>query len=96
VAAQLSFSIIMIAIIVIIVDQFQFINSLDRGFEDKNTIVIKMRGGGFSEAEAFQESVRKLSGVKKVDGSSFYLDNIETKELFEVETAEGKKKMLVA
>jgi putative ABC transport system permease protein len=55
-----------------------------------------MRGGGFSEAEAFQESVRKLSGVKKVDGSSFYLDNIETKELFEVETAEGKKKMLVA
>ena len=96
VAAQLSFSIIMIAIIVIIVDQFQFINSIDRGFEDKNTIVIKMRGGSFSDAEAFQESVRKLSGVKKVDGSSFYLDNIETKELFEVETAEGRKKMLVA
>ena len=96
VAAQLSFSIIMIAIIVIIVDQFQFINSVDRGIEDKNTIVIRMRGGGFSDAEVFQESVRKLIGVKKVDASSFYLDNIETKELFEVETSEGKRKMLIA
>ena len=96
VATQLSFSIIMIAIIVIIVDQFRFMNSVDRGFDDKNTIVIKMRGGSFSEAETFQESLRKLSGIKKVDGSSFYLDNIETKELFEVETSEGRKKMLVA
>lgn len=96
VASQLSFSIIMIAIIVIIVEQFQFVNSMDKGFEDKNTIVVKMRSGDFSTAEAFQESVRKLAGVKRVDGSSFYFDNIETKELFEVETSAGRKKMLVS
>ncbi|HEX6225670.1 MAG TPA: ABC transporter permease [Chryseolinea sp.] len=96
VATQLAFSIVMIAIIVIIVEQFEFINSIDKGFEDKNTIVIKMRSHDFSDGEAFQESIRGISGVKKVDASSFYLDNIETKELFEVETSEGRKKMLVA
>ena len=96
VSIQLSFSIVMIAIIAIIFDQFQFINSIDKGFEDKNTVVVKMRSGDFSTAEAFQESLRSLSGVKKVDGSSFYLDNIETKELFEIETEHGREKMLVA
>lgn len=95
VATQLSFSIIMIALIVIIVEQFRFINSADKGFEDKNTIVIKMRSD-FSGTEAFEESVRKLNGIKKVDGSSFYLDNVETKEFFEVDTDMGSKKMLVA
>jgi putative ABC transport system permease protein len=95
-ATQLSFSIIMIALIVVIVDQFRFIDSADKGFEDKNTIVVKMRSGDFSDAEIFVESVRKLSGVKKVDGSSFYLDNVETKEFFEVDTKQGPKKMLVA
>jgi putative ABC transport system permease protein len=96
VSIQLSFSIVMIAIIAIIFDQFQFINSIDKGFEDKNTVVVKMRSGDFSTAEVFQESLRSLNGIKKVDGSSFYLDNIETKELFEIETEEGRKKMLVA
>lgn len=96
VATQLSFSIIMLALIVVIVEQFQFIDSADKGFQDKNTIVIKMRSNNFPQAEAFQESIRKISGVKKVDVSSFYLDNIETKELFEVETAQGKKRMLIA
>src|SRR5690606_5785948 len=44
----------------------------------------------------FQESIRSLNGVKKVDGSSFDFDNIETKELFEIETDAGRKKALVA
>ena len=96
VATQLSFSIIMIALIVIIVDQFQYVNSADKGFEDKNTIVIKMRSNNFSQAEAFQESIRKLNGVKNVDGSSFYLDNVETKELFEIETKQGRKKTIIS
>ena len=96
VSVQLSFSIVMIAIIAIIFDQFKYINSIDKGFEDKNTIVVKMRSGHFSSAVAFQESVRSLNGVKKVDGSSFYFDNIETKELFEIETDAGRKKVLVA
>jgi putative ABC transport system permease protein len=96
VASQLSFSIIMIAIIVIIVEQFQFVNTMDKGFDDKNVITIKMRSRDFSTAETFLESIRKLAGVKSVDGSSFYFDNIETKELFEVETPAGRKKMLVS
>jgi putative ABC transport system permease protein len=96
VGTQLSFSIIMFALIAIIVDQFQFVNAVDKGFEDKNTIVIKMRHSDFGSAQALQESVRKLNGVKGVDGGSFYLDNIETKEFFEVETKAGRKKMLVA
>jgi putative ABC transport system permease protein len=96
VATQLSFSIIMIALIVIIVDQFRYVNSADKGFEDKNTIVIKLRSTNFSQAETFQQSIRKLSGVKKVDGSSFYLDNVETKELFEIETKEGRMKTIIS
>ena len=96
VSIQLSFSIVMIAIIAIIFDQFQFINTIDKGFEDKNTIVVKMRSGHFSTAQVFQESLRSLNGINKVDGSSFYFDNIEKRELFEIETDEGKKKMLVA
>jgi putative ABC transport system permease protein len=96
VAIQLSFSIVMLALISIIVDQFHYVNSIDKGFEDKNTIVIKLRSDDYNSALALQESLRKLSGVKNVDGGSFYLDNVETKEFFEVETNQGKKKMLVA
>ncbi len=96
VAMQLAFSIIMIALIAIIVDQFNYVNGVDKGFEDKNTLVVKMRRDDFSTAQTFQESLRKLSGVKKVDGGSFYLDNVETKEFFEVETEGGRKNMLVA
>lgn len=95
VATQLAFSIIMIALIFVIIDQFRFINITDKGFEDKNTIVIKMPPD-FSATESFASSVRKLGGVKKVDGGTFYLDNIETEEFFEVDTKEGRKKMLVA
>ncbi|WP_276372457.1 ABC transporter permease [Chryseolinea sp. H1M3-3] len=95
VAMQLAFSIIMIALITIIVDQFNYVNGVDKGFEDKNTIVIKMLNDDFSTAQTFQESLRKLNGIKKVDGGSFYLDNVETKEFFEVETENGRKNMLV-
>lgn len=95
VATQLSFSIIMIALIVIIVDQFRFINTADKGFEDKNTVVIKMESHDFSTAEIFQESLRKITGVKKADATSFYLDNVETKEFFEIDTETGAQKMLV-
>jgi putative ABC transport system permease protein len=95
-AIQLSFSIIMISLIVIIVDQFHYVNSADKGFEDKNTIVIKMLSNDFYQAESFQESIRNLNGVRKVDGSSYYLDNVETKELFEIETKQGRTKSIIS
>lgn len=94
VAAQLSFSMVMIALILIIVDQFHYIDSTDKGFEDKNTIVIRMPHN-YATTEAFQEAVRNLNGVEKTDGGTFYLDNIETQEFFEIETTEGNKNMLV-
>lgn len=96
VSIQLSFSMIMLALITIIVDQFSYINTVDKGLEDRNTIVIKMRDGSLSDAAAFLQSVSALSGVKKADVSSYYLDNVETREFFEVETDRGATKMLVA
>lgn len=96
VAMQLSFSIIMLALITIIIEQFNYVTSVDKGFEEKNTIVVKLRSDEFTSALNFQEEIRKLSGVQAVDGGSFYLDNVETKEFFEVETERGRKKMLVA
>jgi putative ABC transport system permease protein len=96
VSIQLSFSIIMLALITIIVDQFSYINTVDKGLEDKNTIVVKMRDSALTDAEAFLQSVSALSGVKKADVSSYYLDNVETKEFFEVATDRGATKMLIA
>ncbi|MBT1701052.1 ABC transporter permease [Fulvivirgaceae bacterium PWU4] len=96
VSVQLSFSMIMLALIAIIVDQFSYINSVDKGIEDKNTIVVKMHDGSFSDATAFVQSVSTLNGVKQADVSSYYLDNVETKEFFEVATDRGSTKMLVA
>jgi putative ABC transport system permease protein len=95
VAMQLSFSIMMLALITIIMDQFNYVTSVDKGFEDKNTIVVKLRSNEYTSALNFQEAIRKLNGVQTVDGGSFYLDNVETKEFFEVETEQGRKKMLV-
>ncbi len=95
VAVQLSFSIIMIALIILIIDQFHFIQDADKGFSDKNTLVIKLRRGNFDEVETFNEEVRKLSGVATVDGCSYYPEMIETKYVFQVESESGMKQLLV-
>jgi putative ABC transport system permease protein len=95
VAAQLSFSIIMIGLITVIVDQFQFVNNNDKGFDDHDVIVIDRRGGD-KETMAFEEKVRGMSGVKIVASASFYAGaRMEKKDIFELETATGMKKILV-
>jgi putative ABC transport system permease protein len=95
VAAQLAFSIIMIALIFIIVDQFSYIQEADKGFDDKNTIVIKVRSNDQSRIETFIEILRKQSGISKVDGSSYFPGIRETKYVFQVETKKGTEELLV-
>ncbi len=94
VGTQLSFSIIMIALIIIIVDQFHFIHEADKGFDDQNTIVVTLRNRNDSQVLAFNEAVRNLAGVAKVDGSSYYPGVIETKYVFSVETENGMEQLL--
>lgn len=95
VAAQLSFSIVMIGLIIVIVDQFRFVEQADKGFDDHDVIVLT-RIGRYAESRALAERIRKLSGVKEVAGSSFYPDGkVETKDIFAIETDEGMKQRLV-
>ncbi len=95
VATQLSFSIIMIALIILIVDQFNFIQDSDKGFDDKNTILIKLRSAEPSRVETFCETIGKVNGVSKVGASSYYPEMIETKYVFKIETGKGMEQRLV-
>lgn len=95
VSTQLAFSIIMIALIMVIVDQMNFIEEADKGFDDKNSIVIKMRSANYSQIEVFKEKVKGIAGVQQVDGSSYYPGIVETRYIFQVETENGLKSKLV-
>jgi putative ABC transport system permease protein len=95
VTIQLTFSITIIALIIVIVDQFRFIQEVDKGFDDRNTIVIKLRAGNYQEVETFNDRLRKLNGIAKVEGSSYYPGIIETKYVFQVETEKGMEQRLV-
>ena len=95
VCVQLCFSIIMIALITLIVDQFRFIQEADKGFDDKNTIVLKLPWERPSIVETFTEELRTVPGIVKADGSSYYPGIIETKYVFEVETEKGMDQLLV-
>lgn len=95
VCIQLCFSIIMIALITIIVDQFRFIQESDKGFDDENTIVIKLPIAEPRIVETFTEELRKVPGILKADGSSYYPGIIETKYVFEVETEKGMEQLLI-
>ncbi len=95
VCIQLCFSIIMIALITVIVDQFRFIQEADKGFDDRNTIVIKLPWEEPRIIETFTEELRTVPGILKADGSSYYPGIIETKYVFEVETEKGMEQLLV-
>jgi putative ABC transport system permease protein len=95
VGVQLCFSIIMIAVIILIVDQFRFIQEADKGFDDKNTVIIKLPREKPHIIETFTEELRSVPGIVKTDGSSYYPGIIETKYVFEVETDNGMEQLLV-
>ena len=82
VCIQLCFSIIMIALITVIVDQFRFIQESDKGFDDRNTSVIKLPWEEPRSANTFIEELRTVPGILKADGSSYYPGIIETKYVF--------------
>jgi putative ABC transport system permease protein len=87
---------IMIALIMVIVDQFHFIQNADKGFDDSNMIVIKLRMDEHRQIEALNEQLLKIPGIAKVDASSYFPGIIETKYVFEVETKTGMKQALVS
>ncbi len=95
VACQLAFSIVMIGLITVIVEQFRFVDRADKGFDDRGVIVLR-RTGSNRENFAWEEAIRKLAGVQRVAGSSFYPEGgVETKDMFEVQTSEGSKTELL-
>lgn len=97
VAAQLSFSVVMIALMIVIVDQFRFIENSDKGFSGEHIIVISPpKYDHENEAEVLMESLRAMPGVDHVDGCSYTAGgHTETKELFELQLNDGMRKKLV-
>lgn len=95
VCVQLCFSIIMIALIIVVVDQFRFIQDADKGFDDQNMVVIKLPWEKPRIVQTFIQELRTIPGILKADGSSYYPGIIETKYVFEVETESGMEQLLV-
>lgn len=97
VAAQLSFSVVMIALMIVIVDQFGFIENSDKGFSGEHIIVISPPKYDYdNEAEVLMESLRAIPGIDNVDGCSYTAGGrTETKEFFEVPLDGGMRKKLV-
>jgi putative ABC transport system permease protein len=96
VAGQLIFSVFVLAVMVIILDQFRFIDTADKGFTSKNTIVITMPGFDAAQSEAFIEATREIAGVALADACSYIPGGgIETKEFFEVDTEAGMRRALI-
>jgi putative ABC transport system permease protein len=96
-AAQLSFSVVMIALMSVIVDQFRFIQDSEKGFKSDNLVVLEIpRYDGEDDPEVLMESIRKKAGVDLVEGCSYMPGgDTETKEFFELQTDQGMKKTLV-
>jgi putative ABC transport system permease protein len=96
VAGQLTFSVMIISLMAVIMDQFQFIERNDKGFNSSNTIVIPTPGFDSAQSRAFVEAVASISGVSTAESCSYVPGGgVETKEFFEVESSEGMRRMLV-
>jgi putative ABC transport system permease protein len=95
VSIQLSFSMVMIALIIVIVDQFEFIQNSDKGFDASSTIVLKLRTDDHLRIESLNEELMKIPGIIKADASSYFPDVIETKYVFQIETKTGMQQVLV-
>jgi putative ABC transport system permease protein len=95
VGIQVALSVVMMALMNLVVDQFNYIQTADKGFSDGNVIVVKLRSGEPNEIESFIQNVRDLPGIAGVEGSSYYPGIIETKYVFEIEEASGIQERLV-
>lgn len=95
-AAQLCFSFLMLGLISIVIDQFRFINSYDKGIDHANTAVITLPNNDISNASVLTDELRKLSGVVGAEVTSYFpAGQIETRGVFELESEEGMKQRLV-
>lgn len=95
VGTQLSVSIAMMALILIVVDQFKYLSESDKGFKDESTMVVRLPSGRFSQTRTMVESVQNLSGVEVAGVSSLFLDDLKWVELFEIEFESGSETVLV-
>jgi len=97
VAAQLSFSVVMIALMAVIIDQFRFIEDSDKGFNSEQIIVISPPKYDHDDvSEVFMEELRGMPGIDKVDGCSYTAGgHTEMKDFFELELNDGMKRKLV-
>ena len=95
VGAQIAFSVVMISLVFVVGDQMKFIRSADKGFDDQNTLIVKLRNADAAGISAFKEKLSHNAGIISIDESSYYPGQVESKWVFEVETDEGIKQMLV-
>jgi len=95
VSLQFSFSIVMVALIIVLVQQFNYLQSKDRGFRDENVLVLKLHSRSAESTSVLKTELMKQAGIISVAGSSYYPEIIETKYVFNVETSRGVEKRLV-
>lgn len=95
VSLQFAFSMVMIALIVVLVQQFDYIQSKDHGFQDKNVMVLKLHPRSAANTDLLKTELMKYPAVQDVAGSSYYPEVIETKYVFNVETDNGMEKRLI-
>ncbi|HTF18906.1 MAG TPA: ABC transporter permease [Chryseolinea sp.] len=95
VGLQFTSSIAMIALILVTIDQFNFIQDSDKGFEAHNVVLVKLRDAQPQKVVTFIEQLREVKGVSKVDGSTYAPGVLETKYVFQVESEQGMTELLV-
>jgi putative ABC transport system permease protein len=96
VAGQLTFSVFIIALMAVIVDQFRFITEADKGFTSTNTLVIPTPSFDAKASRAFIDAAGSVAGVEMAEGCSYVPGGgIETKEFFEIESGDGMRKALI-
>lgn len=95
VAIQLCFSVVMIGLMIVIADQFHFIQNMDKGFESKSTVIVKLQSGPVSSVTAFESTLKNYAGISDVARCSYYPGAVESKYVFGLESETGMNEQLV-
>jgi putative ABC transport system permease protein len=95
VSLQLAFSIILIALVFVVMDQFNYMKYTNKGFNDRNLLVVKLRSDDPSLTSVFLDRLHGMTGVLAADGSSYFPGIIETKYVFQIETDKGMQETLI-
>lgn len=95
VGTQLAFSMIMMGLALLAVDQFHYLQRADKGFDDNHVVLIKLRSGPYEQVQSFQETLRALPGVEAVAASTYYPGVLETKYVFQPEISDEARQALI-